>query len=390
MTPPHQQGRHPQGAPSAPHPEGPWRRGPWGGGPPPWWPAGEAWPPERHPWAGSRRLRRRFLFATLTLLVGLFLLALAAAALFGGWDGRDADRGGRFDGGHPRLGFFLLLGAGALVVFVTYRLVTRPVGALVDAAEQVKAGDFSVHVEPSGPRELRSLTTTFNAMAAELSSAEERRRLLLAEVSHELRTPLAVLHAGLEAQLDGVQPRDDEHLQSLLEEAEQLGRLIDDLHTVALADAGALALQREACSPGELAVEAAAGHSAVARRRGIDLRTEVADGLPSLVADPTRLRQVLDNLLANALRHAPDGGAVVLSVGASAGSVAFVVADDGPGFPPDRLDEVFDRFTRGADSRGSGIGLSLAKDLVAAHGGTIHAANRPEGGALVRVVLPTT
>jgi signal transduction histidine kinase len=372
------------------HRRGP-HRGPWGGGPPPWWPEGEAWPSERPPWAGSRRLRRRFLFATLTLLLGLFLLLLAAAALFGGWDGRDADRAGRFDGGHPRLGFFLLLGAGALVVFVTYRLVTRPVGALVDAAEQVKAGDFSVQVEPSGPRELRSLTTTFNAMTAELSSAEERRRLLLAEVSHELRTPLAVLHAGLEAQLDGVQPRDDQHLQSLLEEAEQLGRLIDDLHTVAVADAGQLELQLEACRPADLVSDAVAGHAALAQRRGIDLRSEVAPDLPELQVDPTRLRQVLDNLLANAVRHVPDGGSVVLAASAAEGAaspgVVFEVADDGPGFPPERLDEVFERFTRGADSRGSGIGLSLARDLVLAHGGTIEAANRPDGGAVVRVVL---
>jgi signal transduction histidine kinase len=246
-----------------------------------------------------------------------------------------------------------------------------------------------VQVTPTGPKELRSLTSTFNDMTGALADADERRRLLLAEVSHELRTPLAVLHAGIEAQLDGVQPRDDAHLQSLLEEAEQLGRLIDDLHTVALADAGRLELQPEACRPADLVADALAGHAALAQRRGIDLRTEVAPDLPELQVDPTRLRQVLDNLLANAVRHVPDAGSVVLSAAPGTGpqGVTFEVADDGPGFPPERLDEVFDRFTRGADSRGSGIGLSLAKDLVVAHGGAIEAANRPAGGAVVRVVL---
>jgi signal transduction histidine kinase len=331
--------------------------------------------------------------ASALLLAGVLALLFGTVALLAWLQGRDRPRGdGRTFDGPPRLGLLLLLVLGSLVVLVTYRLVTRPVGALVDAAERVTAGDFSVEVPLSGPRELRSLTSTFNAMAAELASVEERRRLLLAEVSHELRTPLAVLHAGLEAQLDGVQPRDDAHVQSLLEEAEQLGRLIEDLHTVALSDAGALRLHLEACRPAELLADAVAGHAALARRRGIELRTDVdvAADVPDVQVDRTRVRQVLDNLLANALRHAPEGGTVVVSARTAEGGdgLELVITDDGPGFPPERLDEVFERFTRGADSRGSGIGLSLAKDLVEAHGGTIAAANRPAGGAEVVVTVP--
>jgi signal transduction histidine kinase len=326
--------------------------------------------------------------ASALLLAGVLALLFGTVALLAWLQGRDRPRGdGRTFDGPPRLGLLLLLVLGSLVVFVTYRLVTRPVGALVDAAERVTAGDFSVQVELAGPRELRSLTSTFNAMTAELASAEERRRLLLAEVSHELRTPLAVLHAGLEAQLDGVQPRDDTHLQSLLEEAEQLGRLIEDLHTVALSDAGRLELHPQSVRPVDFGAEAIAGHVALAGRHRVRLGY-VTGSTPDLVADPTRLRQVLDNLLANAIRHVPVEGVVQLTVREDPGGVLFEVSDQGVGFPPDRLDEAFERFTRGADSRGSGIGLSVARDIVLAHGGTIEASNHPEGGARVRVVLP--
>jgi signal transduction histidine kinase len=317
----------------------------------------------------------------LAVLVGL----VVAAVQDGG--GAAATTGRRWEG-RPRLFLFFLAGGGAALVLVTYRLVTRPVGALLGAAERVKAGDYGARVVPSGPKELRALTATFNEMAEGLGSADEQRRLLLAEVSHELRTPLAVLQGGLEAQLDGVQPRDDPHLQSLLEEAQQLGRLIDDLHTVALADAGQLVLHPQRCQPQVLVEEAVAGHVALAERRGIGLTAAPAPGLPDIEADPTRVRQVLANLVANAVRHADDGGAVVVSASREPGTVRFVVTDDGPGIPPEQLPYVFERFTRSADSRGSGIGLSLARDLVEAHGGAITATSGPGGGTEVAFTLP--
>jgi len=230
--------------------------------------------------------------------------------------------------------------------------------------------------------------TTFNDMAARLDRTEQQRRRFLADVTHELRTPLAVLQSGVEAQLDGIHPRDDRHLTSLLEETQLLGRLIDDLHTLALADAGRLALHRERTSVAALVADAVESHAALAERRGIVLTSSIPGGLPELDGDPARVRQVLSNLLSNALRHSGPGGRVDAAVTIEGDGVRVTVTDSGPGIPPDQLEHVFDRFTRSADSRGSGLGLSIARDLVHAHGGTIEVANGPTGGAVFSFTMP--
>jgi signal transduction histidine kinase len=340
-----------------------------------------------------RRFRRRLLLITVAALVVLIgmgvAVGLSARGTWRGWS----------DGGHPQgqagwaplgfLWFVLVVGGGA--TFVAYRRISRPVADLLGAADRLAAGDYAVEVPPSGPRELRTLTRTFNEMAARLADTEEQRRRFLADVTHELRTPLAVLQSGIEAQLDGIHPRDDAHLASLLEETQILGRLIGDLHTLALADAGRLALHTEPSSVPALVEDEVAGHRALAERRRIALTVEVDGDIPELDVDPTRIRQVLANLLANAVRHTPDGGTVrvVVAVEAPAGEVRVTVTDSGPGFPADRLDHLFDRSAQPADSRRSGLGLSIARDLVAAHHGTIEAWNETGGGATVRVALPT-
>lgn len=376
---------------------------------PHWWPEGEPWPPRgsplHPPWHGVRRFRRRLVFAALGFLALIVGLGMVASLLFGEgrWWSEDRQNDNDNEGRRrfPLAGLVVTATAAtALATTVAYRRLGRPVGELLDAAEQVATGDFAaVKVEPDGPRDLRLLGTAFNDMATQLARTDDERRRFLADVSHELRTPLAVLQSGIEAQIDGVHPRDDQHLASLLEETHRLGRLVDDLHTLALADAGRIVLHREPVAPAALAADAVAGHQALAERNAVTLRSSVTvqpNQPPVVEADPTRLRQVLDNLLANALRHTPSGGEVVLTVDAldasaasdDGGAVRFTVTDTGPGFPPDQLDFVFDRFTRAADSQGSGLGLSIARDLVHAHGGTITAANRPDGGAVVTVSLP--
>lgn len=355
--------------------------------PPPWWPEGEHW--------GPRHFRRRFLLVTLGvlfILVGLgFALGLAVRGGDGGGAGQpshDEWRGGPWN----PLGFIgFVLAIGGVATALAYRRISRPVGDLLGAADRVSKGDYDVTVRPDGPASLRSLTTTFNQMAAQLAVTEEQRRRFLAEVTHELRTPLAVLQSGLEAQVDGIHPRDDRHLTSLLEETQILGRLIDDLHTLALADAGRLTLHYEPSSAGALVEDAVDSQAALAERRGITLRTAVPSGLPELDVDPTRVRQVLANLLSNALRHTPDGGEVNVEAAASGTDrVTFTVSDSGPGIPADRLATLFDRAVPAADARGSGLGLSIARDLVHAHGGTITAANAPAGGATVSFELPVS
>jgi signal transduction histidine kinase len=204
------------------------------------------------------------------------------------------------------------------------------------------------------------------------------------------------VQSRIEAQLDGVHPRDDQHLASLLEESRRLSYLIDDLHTLALAESSRLALQPQKVAFGDLVDEVAVRHEAQARQRDVALRAVIGSDLPKVWLDPARIRQVLDNLLANAIRHTPAGGEVLVEVatiarpGGSRGPVVQCrVTDAGSGFPEDQLAQVFERFTRAGDSRGSGLGLSIARDLVRAHGGAIDAGNDPTtGGAAVTFTLP--
>jgi len=371
---------------------GSWHRG--HGGPPHWWPSGEHWPPGP-PWPSARRrFRRRFLrFAlaglALWMLFGLVLSIATGGRGFGSSDDEDADE--------RRPGGLLVVGAGVLAVggvatALAYRRISRPLGDLLGAAERVTEGDYTVTITgpPQGPRELRLLTRSFNEMAERLADTDEQRRRFLTDVTHELRTPLAVLQSGLEAQLDGLRPRDDAHVTSLLEETRRLGQLVDDLHTLALAEAGRLTLHREPTDVGALVDDAVRAHAAVAERKRIALSADVAAAVPVLDVDPTRIRQVLDNLLSNALRHTPDDGTVLVTVKPADAGVEVTVADTGPGIADHDLDRVFDRFARSSGSRGSGSGLGLAivRDLVEAHGGHVEATNTPTAGATFRVQFP--
>jgi two-component system sensor histidine kinase BaeS len=355
---------------------------------PPSWPDGETGPPvRRRPPDARRRFRRRLLVVAVALMVAWTVLVAVTGAATGLW----ADRG-------PR-GLRLVVGGATVVadaaIAVAYRRISRPVGDLLDAAEQVATGDYGVDVEVRGPRELRLLTVTFNEMAARLAANEEQRRRFLADITHELRNPLAVLQSEIEAQMDGVHPRDDHHVASLLEETRRLGHLVDDLHTLALAETGRLVLQLEAVAFGALVDEVVGRHEAQARQREVAVRASIAQGLPKAWGDPARVRQVLDNLLANAIRHTPAGGEVWVEVSALLGPgsgdgrmMRCRVTDAGPGFREDQLGQVFERFERAGDSRGSGLGLSIARDLVRAHGGTIDASNDPTtGGASVSFTL---
>ncbi|MDQ3896955.1 MAG: ATP-binding protein [Actinomycetota bacterium] len=355
--------------------------------PPPWWPQGEEW--HGPPWMmASRRFRRRFLLVTLAVLfalVGLGIVIGVTAKGRGGPPPRVERRGGPF-GAVWFVGFVLVVGGGATAL--AYRRISRPVADLLHAAERVSRGEYEIDVRPDGPRELRDLTRTFNEMAARLAVSEEQRRAFLAEVTHELRTPLAVLQSRIEAQVDGIHPRDDEHLASLLEETHILARLVDDLHTLALADAGRLTLHYETVSPAALVEDAIESQAALAGRRRITVTGDVGGDVPEVEADPTRLRQVLANLLSNAIRHSPDGSPVRVRAEPAGAAVRFTVSDAGPGIPAERLGRLFERFAPSADSRGSGLGLSIARDLVAAHGGSIRAANPPGGGATVTFEIP--
>jgi two-component system sensor histidine kinase BaeS len=326
------------------------------------------------------------MLATLIVSVGVLVLWLLASLL-------------RNSAEEP-LGFFarpaalvvLIVGFVALVVAIRIaRGVGRPLSDLVDAAGKVEAGDYSVRV-PESPRargELRGLSRAFNEMTARLETENATRRRLLADVSHELRTPLAVIQGNLEALVDGVYPPDEAHLRPILDETKVLERLVDDLRTLSLADSGVLPLHREPTAPKVLLEDAAAAHRANASAAGIDIRVEVAAGLPSLDVDPVRMKQVVTNLMENAIRAMPTGGSISLSARADAGAIVLDVADTGPGIAPELQATLFDRFTKAAGSRGSGLGLAIARAIVTAHAGTIEALAGPGGvGTTMRISLP--
>jgi signal transduction histidine kinase len=282
----------------------------------------------------------------------------------------------------------VLIGAGMFMSTRGLRRMAEPLDDLIEAAGRVEAGDYSVRVAERGAGEVRSLARAFNQMSARLEEGDARRRSFLADVAHELRTPLTVIQGGLEAVIDGVYPPDAGHLAPLVDQARALEHLVDDLRTVALAEAGSLALARESVDPGTLVEESVAAFRGAADAAGVVLRIDVAPNLPRVELDAARIRQVLSKLLGNAVRHTPAGGSVTVSVRASADTVSVEVRDTGSGIPAALLSTVFDRFVKEPGSPGSGLGLAIAKDLVEAHGGSISAASAPGGGATILFSLP--
>ncbi|MFL6200505.1 MAG: sensor histidine kinase [Thermoanaerobaculia bacterium] len=218
-------------------------------------------------------------------------------------------------------------------------------------------------------------------VAGAFAEQDRLRRQLMADVAHELRTPLAILQGRIEGLLDGVYPRDDTHLAELLDETRHLARLVEDLGTLAHAEAGALELRKEMVDLGDLVRDVAA---ALPR----PIVVEVPAELPALEVDPVRIRQVLLNLLANALRHTPAEGVISVEVQAQPQRMLIRVRDTGSGIAPEDLPHLFERFQKGSDSRGSGLGLAIARKLVLAHGGDIGIESTPGQGTEVTVSLP--
>ena len=286
---------------------------------------------------------------------------------------------------------------GVALLFVLYgialaarslRRIARPVGDLIDAVGRVADGDLSTRVAERGPREARTLARAFNTMTTRLEAGEEQRRRLLADVSHELRTPLSVVQGNLEALVDGVHPADEAHLVAILDETKVLSRLVEDLRTLSLAESGALALHREAIDVGALVRETVDSLASRALPAGVSLEAQVPSGLPQVDADPVRGREILSNLIANALRYTPRGGQVTVTARAEGARVAIDVRDTGAGIAPERIARIFDRFYKSPESRGAGLGLAIAKQLVEAHGGEISATSVVGEGTVVHFTLP--
>jgi two-component system sensor histidine kinase BaeS len=272
-----------------------------------------------------------------------------------------------------------------LVTVLAGRRFTRPLRALTAAAQ---GGDLNARVEVRRRDEIGRLAGAFNEMAAARGQAERLRKDLVSDIAHELRTPLSNIRGWLEAVQDGVTEADPALVESLLEEALLLHHIIDDLQDLAMADAGTLRLHRELVSVGELLATVVAAHRAAAG--GVDL---ACDGDGQVWADPVRLRQVVDNLVTNALRHTPAGGRVELRGFADGDDLVIEVRDTGTGIAAEDLPHVFERFWRAEKSRsrltgGSGLGLAIVKKLVEGHGGTVGVASTVGEGSRFWVRLP--
>jgi two-component system OmpR family sensor kinase/two-component system sensor histidine kinase BaeS len=226
-------------------------------------------------------------------------------------------------------------------------------------------------------------------MVARLQDHDRQRRDLMADLAHELRTPLTVMQGKLEGMLDGVYQPDPGQLTQLLEETHVLSRLIEDLRTLALSESGALKLQKESVDLGDLARDVGRAFSGDAVARQVTLTVDVPGDLAPIDVDPLRIREVLTNLMSNALRHTPARGSVTVRVvQAGDGGVTVHVQDTGRGMTAEEIARAFDRFYKGADSRGTGLGLTIARSLVAAHGGEIRASSAPHGGTTMTFTLP--
>lgn len=302
------------------------------------------------------------------------------------------------DAGAVALGLALAaaLAAAAAVSVVLTRRIGRTLGTVAAAAADVGAGRYEARVPAAGlGAEFDDLAAQFNAMAARLHEAERLRGRLLADVAHELRTPVATITGYLEAVEDGVQPLDAPTIALLRDQATRLTRLAQDLADVTHAEAGDLALDLDDVDVDDLLRAAAAAARERAAAAGVDLRVDPTSGGPAVRVDRARMAQVLDNLVANAVRHTPAGGTVTLRARRTApGAVHLVVADTGEGIAAEHLPHVFERFYRADTARdrargGSGIGLAISRALVEAHGGTIAAASPGAGrGTTVTVTLP--
>jgi two-component system sensor histidine kinase BaeS len=275
--------------------------------------------------------------------------------------------------------------------FLLTRRVLRPIAALTEASHRLGEGRPAQAVPESGRDELAELTRTFNRMAASLARSEERQRRLIGDVAHELRTPLANLRGYLEALSDGVLQPSPELFASLHEEALLQQRIVDDLQELALAEAGVLAYHRGSVDLAELAETVRTAFRPQAEAAGVALTVEAE---PAVVpGDSDRLRQVLGNLLRNALAATPSGGSVAIRVAAQGGRAVIEVADTGRGIAAADLPHIFDRFWRADAARaratgGSGLGLAIAHEIVAAHDGRIRVVSGEGTGSVFTVDLP--
>jgi two-component system sensor histidine kinase BaeS len=359
----------------------------------------------------DRLATRLFAAQALVVAVGALTLILVAAAVapgllhrhtaqmmdsMSGRMGRDLDQALA-----ATLSLSLLIAVGAALLaslaiswFITRRL-TAPVAQMAAVAGRVAGGDYAARVPASRLGvEFAALDNAFNQMAATLEDTERRRRELLADLAHELRTPIATVDSFLEGIEDGIIPADADTWRTLRQQADRLRRLVDDIDSVSRAEERRLDLRRRPVHLDDAIDDALRAAAVVFADKGVALAHRPHSTPVAVQADPDRLREILENLLGNALRHTPPGGTVTVTTSRRPHEVDVTVADTGEGIAAEHLNHLFDRFYRADPARsrhggGSGIGLTIARALAQAHGGSLHAASDGVGrGAVFTLTLP--
>ncbi len=280
--------------------------------------------------------------------------------------------------------------------------ITRPIKSLVKGAHQVAQGNLAYRVDAKSKDELGDLGRSFNSMAADLERAEMERRRMIADITHELRTPLTVIEGTVDGIQDGVFEADKEHLDAIKEQTALLARLAADLRDLSMAESGQLKLQLAVTDMIDMVRRRISNYAVPAQEKGIELVPQLPEEAPQVEADPVRMEQVLGNLMANAIRHTPAGGRIIISAretgsnvvhGIKGPSLVVSVADSGEGISPEHLPHVFERFYRVEASRsrgegGTGLGLAIVKQMVEAHGGKVWAESEIGKGSTFYVALP--
>jgi len=290
-------------------------------------------------------------------------------------------------------GGLLAVAVAAVATLLLSRRILRPVESLAHAARGLSRGDFSQRVDVRSKDEFGELAKTFNSMAEDLERTEQLRRNLVADVAHELRTPLSNIQGHLEAIRDGLLPPEPATFDSIYEEVLLLARLVEDLQELTLAEAGQLTLVRQSADVAEIVRRAVAAAQPPAEAKVLTIEAKLPEGQAIAEVDPERIGQVLRNLLSNAITHTSVGGRITVDLKDKDDELHIGVADTGDGIPPEDLPYVFERFYRADPSRvratgGAGLGLTIARRLVEAHGGTIGVESEVGKGSRFTFTLP--
>lgn len=292
------------------------------------------------------------------------------------------------------LGGVIALATALIITFFMSRRISAPIHALSVATTRLGEGDFTQRVNFQGRDEVGKLVKNFNYMATELMQAEEYRRNLVADVAHELGTPVSDIRSYLEAIHDGLMQPTQANLASIYEDILLLSRLINDLQLLAQADAGELNLFYQPDNLVRVITSAVASTQARVDGKGISLKLDLPAQFPAVEIDSQRISQILDNLLDNAIRHTPQGGEITVAARERKSDVEVAISDNGEGIPPEDLPRIFERFYRVDKSRakttgGSGLGLTITKRLVEAHGGKIDVQSELGEGTRFTFTIPT-